>query len=42
MWQLMEGSLDARVAAVSGALVILTFALVIAMDRLVGLNRQLR
>ena len=42
MWQLMEGSLDARVAAVSGALVILTFTLVIVMDRLVGLNRHLR
>lgn len=42
MWQLMEGSLDVRVAAVSGALVILTFALVLLMDRLAGLSRQLR
>jgi putative spermidine/putrescine transport system permease protein len=42
MWQLMEGSLDVRVAAVSGALVLLTLVLVLLMDRLVGLTRQLR
>lgn len=42
MWQLMEGSLDPRVAAVSGALVIVTLALVIIMDRWVGLGRQLK
>jgi putative spermidine/putrescine transport system permease protein len=42
MWQLMEGSLDPRVAAVSGALVIVTLALVFAMDRWVGLGRQLK
>lgn len=41
MWQLMEGSLDVRVAAVSGAIVIVTFALVVVMDRLVDLNRRL-
>jgi len=42
LWQLMEGSLDPRVAAVSGAIVVLTLALVFAMDRWVGLGRQLR
>ena len=42
MWQLMEGSLDVRVAAVSGALVLLTLVLVLVMDRFVGLTRQLR
>lgn len=41
MWQLMEGSLDVRVAAVSGVIVVVTFAMVLVMDRLVGLNRRL-
>lgn len=42
MWQLMEGTLDTRVAAVSSVLIVVTVVLVLLMERLVGLARHLR
>jgi putative spermidine/putrescine transport system permease protein len=42
MWQLMEGTLDTRVAAVSSVLIVATILLVLLMERLVGLARHLK
>ncbi|MGQ0664453.1 MAG: ABC transporter permease [Pseudomonadota bacterium] len=42
MWHLMEGSLDVRVAAVSGVLIVATLLLVVLMERLTGVSRHLR
>jgi putative spermidine/putrescine transport system permease protein len=42
MWQDLEGRLDVTIAAASTALIILTIALAIVMERLVGLSRRLQ
>jgi putative spermidine/putrescine transport system permease protein len=42
MWQDLEGRLDVTIAAASSALIILTIALAIVMERLVGLSRRLQ
>jgi putative spermidine/putrescine transport system permease protein len=42
MWGMMESTLDVRVAAVSGTLVIATLLLMLLMERLTGLTRRLR
>jgi putative spermidine/putrescine transport system permease protein len=39
---IMESTLDVRVAAVSGALIAVTFVLMVLMERLVGLTRRMR
>ena len=41
MWQMIEGSLDVRTAAVSGVIVIATLIGMLAMEKLTGLSRQL-
>ena len=41
MWGMMESTLDVRVAAVSGVLIFAVFALMIVMDRLVGLTKRM-
>jgi len=41
MWGMMETSLDVRVAAVSGVLVVVAFVLLLVMDRAVGLVRRI-
>jgi len=40
LWAILEGSLDVRVAAVSGVIVILTLIGLLVAERLGGLNRQ--
>lgn len=40
MWHMIEGTLDVRVAAVSGVLIIFTLVLMVIMDRFAGLSRQ--
>ena len=40
LWGMMESSLDVRVAAASGILILVTSALLLLMNRLVGLNRR--
>jgi putative spermidine/putrescine transport system permease protein len=42
LWQQIESSLDVRVAAASGLIVILTLILMIIVERFAGLTRQLR
>ncbi len=42
MWGMMESTLDVRVAAVSGVLIAGVLALMILMDRFVGLTRRMR
>jgi putative spermidine/putrescine transport system permease protein len=42
MWQDLEGRLDVTIAAASSALIILTIALAVIMERLVGLSRRLQ
>jgi putative spermidine/putrescine transport system permease protein len=42
MWGMMESTLDVRVAAVSGVLIVAAFVLMIVMERLVGLTRRMR
>ncbi|CAA9502984.1 MAG: ABC transporter permease protein [uncultured Solirubrobacteraceae bacterium] len=42
MWGMMESTLDVRVAAVSGTLVIATLLLMLLMERLTGLTRRIR
>jgi putative spermidine/putrescine transport system permease protein len=42
MWGMMESALDVRVAAVSGVLIATVLVLMLVMERLVGLTRQLR
>lgn len=41
MWQDLEGKLDVTIAALSGVLIVLTVAVMIAMERLTGLSRRL-
>ena len=42
MWEMMESMLDPRVAAVSGVLIATVVALMLLMERVVGLTRRLR
>jgi len=42
MWGMMESMLDVRVAAVSGVLIATVLALMLIMERVVGLTRRLR
>jgi putative spermidine/putrescine transport system permease protein len=41
MWGMMESTLDVRVAAASGVLIASVIALVVVMERLVGLSRRI-
>jgi putative spermidine/putrescine transport system permease protein len=41
MWQMIQADLDPRVASISAVIVILTLILMLALERLVGLSRQL-
>jgi putative spermidine/putrescine transport system permease protein len=41
MWQMIQADLDPRVASISAVLVILTLILMLALERFVGLSRQL-
>jgi putative spermidine/putrescine transport system permease protein len=42
MWGMMESTLDVRVAAVSGVLMVAAVVLMVVMERLVGLTRRMR
>ncbi len=42
MWGMMESTLDVRVAAVSGTLIVVAFVLMLVMERLTGLTRRMR
>lgn len=42
MWQMLEGSLDVRVAAVSGVLILATVVLMLAMERFVRISERMR
>jgi putative spermidine/putrescine transport system permease protein len=42
MWGMMESTLDVRVAAVSGVLIAAVLAMMLLMERLVGLTRRMR
>jgi putative spermidine/putrescine transport system permease protein len=42
MWGMMESTLDVRVAAVSGTLILVAFTLMLVMERLTGLTRRMR
>jgi putative spermidine/putrescine transport system permease protein len=41
MWGMMESTLDVRVAAVSGVLILVILVLMFVMDRLTGLTRRM-
>jgi putative spermidine/putrescine transport system permease protein len=41
MWGMMESTLDVRVAAVSGVLILAILVLMFVMDRLTGLTRRM-
>ena len=41
MWGMMESTLDVRIAAIAGVLIVGTLALMIVMDRLTGLTRRM-
>jgi putative spermidine/putrescine transport system permease protein len=41
MWGMMETTLDVRVAAISGALIVVVLVLMVLMDRLTGLTRRM-
>jgi putative spermidine/putrescine transport system permease protein len=41
MWGMMESTLDVRVAAVSGVLILVVLVLMFVMDRLTGLTRRM-
>ena len=41
MWQMIQADLDPRVASISAVIVILTLILMLALERLVGLSRQM-
>ena len=41
MWGMMETTLDVRVAAMSGALIVVVLILMIVMDRLTNLTRRM-
>ena len=41
MWGMMESTLDVRIAAIAGVLIVATLVLMIVMDRLTGLTRRM-
>jgi putative spermidine/putrescine transport system permease protein len=41
MWGMMESTLDVRIAAIAGVLILATLILMIVMDRLTGLTRRI-
>ncbi|MGE0798869.1 MAG: ABC transporter permease [Lautropia sp.] len=41
MWGMMESSLDVRVAAISGTLIVVTLVSTLVMERLIGISRRL-
>lgn len=41
MWGMMESTLDVRIAAIAGVLIVVTLALMIVMDRFTGLTRRM-
>jgi putative spermidine/putrescine transport system permease protein len=41
MWGMMESSLDVRVAAISGLLIVITILSTLVMERLVGIARRM-
>ena len=41
MWGMMESTLDVRLAAIAGVLIVATLVLMIVMDRLTGLTRRM-
>lgn len=42
MWGMMESTLDVRIAAIAGVLIVLTVTLMLVMERLVGFSRRMR
>ena len=42
MWGMMETTLDVRIAAIAGVMIVLTVTLMIVMDRLAGFSRRMR
>jgi putative spermidine/putrescine transport system permease protein len=42
LWQQIDSNLDVRTAAASGLIVIFTLALMLIVERMVGLTRQMR
>lgn len=40
MWEMMESTLDVRVGAISGLLIVFVFVLMVALDGLVGFTRR--
>lgn len=40
MWEMMESTLDVRVGAISGLLIVFVFVLMAALDGLVGFTRR--
>jgi putative spermidine/putrescine transport system permease protein len=42
MWQDLEGKLDVTIAALSGVIIVFTLAMMIVMERAVGLSRRMR
>ena len=41
MWQMLQADLDVRVASISAVLIVLTLIVMTAMERMVGLSRQM-
>ncbi len=41
MWGMMESTLDVRVAAISGVLIVVVLLLMLFMDRAAGLTRRM-
>ena len=42
LWGMMESTLDVRIAAVSGVMTVTVLALMLLMERLVGLTKRMR
>jgi putative spermidine/putrescine transport system permease protein len=42
LWGMMESTLDVRVAAVSGVLIISVLVLMLVMERLTGLSQRIK
>lgn len=42
MWGMMESTLDVRIAAIAGVMIVLTVTLMLVMERLAGLSRRMR
>ena len=41
MWGMMESTLDVRIAAIAGVIILAALVLVIVMDRLTGLTKRM-